>query len=100
MGSKYRREAVYITGPQFIDDILCNYGDAIGKIVAYFNCSEYEDRERNLWVIPLKSPEIQYCRLGYIDCMRVYYEDLYPNVEILIIDWQEKTLLDLPIEED
>ena len=99
MGSKYRREAVYITGPQFIDDILYNYGDAIDKIVAYFSYSEYEDRERNLWVIPLKYPEIQYCGLDYVDCMRVYYEDLYPNIEILIIDWQERTLLDLPIEE-
>ena len=100
MGSKYRREAVYITGAQFVDDILYNYGDAIDKIIAYFNCSEYEDKERHLWVIPLKDPSILYCGLGYIDCLRTYYKDLYPNVEILIIDWQEKTLLDLPIKED
>ena len=101
--SKYRKTAIYITAEQFEEDIIFNYGyDTLTGIVAYFMYSQYDDKKRSLWSIPFKYVEIALSNDPYVECLKTYYEDIYPGIEMLIVDWGDKSLIDLPFgyEED
>lgn len=97
--SKYRKTAIYITAEQFKEDIIFNYGyDTLEGIIKYFMYSQYDDKKRNLWGIPFKYVEIALSNDSYVESLKTYYEDIYPDIEVLIIDWSDKSLIDLPFE--